>query len=80
MIEKQDDLYPLMFDIQLAYAFQDVEKDHNPTKKQIIISREKKTKICDQTQINKDIVVNYPNCKRLNVVMISHIYSFLYLI
>jgi len=33
MIEKQDDLYPLMFDIQLAYAFQDVEKNHNPKSK-----------------------------------------------
>ncbi len=30
MIEMQDDLYRLMFDIQLAYAFQDVEKNHNP--------------------------------------------------
>jgi len=32
MIEKQDDLVRLMFDVQLAYAFPDVEKNHNPKK------------------------------------------------
>ncbi len=37
MIEKQDDLVRLMFDVQLAYAFPDVEKNHNPKKKQGII-------------------------------------------
>ena len=33
MIEKQDDLGLLMFDVQLAYAFQDVEKNRNPKTK-----------------------------------------------
>jgi hypothetical protein len=34
MIEKQDDLCQLMSDIRRAYAFQDVEKNHNPIRKQ----------------------------------------------
>jgi hypothetical protein len=37
MIEKQDDLFLLMFDVQLAYAFQDVEKNHNPKNENHII-------------------------------------------
>ncbi len=46
MIEKQDDLYPLMFDIQLAYAFQDVEKSHNPKIKSALFFLKKKIQIC----------------------------------
>jgi hypothetical protein len=49
MIEKQDALYPLMFDIQLAYAFQDVEKNHNPkSKKKSTLLSYKQDSMCDQ--------------------------------
>jgi hypothetical protein len=43
MIEKRYDLCQLMFDVQLAYAFQDVEKNHNP-KNENNINRELFTK------------------------------------
>lgn len=34
-IENQDGLDQLTFDVQLAYAFQDVGKSHNPMRKKI---------------------------------------------
>ena len=63
MIEMPDDLYQLMFDIQLAYAFQDVEKNHNPIKNNIIIFQN--NSMCDQIYIYNFIVIYNLNCKRL---------------
>jgi hypothetical protein len=67
MIEKQDDLYPLMFDVQLAYAFQDVEKNHNPkSKKKPPYYLINKIQCVIRYNFKKFFIIRYPNCKRLN--------------
>jgi hypothetical protein len=74
MIEIRDDLDRLMFDIQLAYAFQDVEKNHNPMKTKTMFIQTNQCVIRYKYNISSSFIIRIVN--DLLLIIISHSFQF----